>query len=657
MSDQYYDPDPEALLAQPWNTTFLSQRDLGLVIPINYVTSPGVSLTAACFGNNRYDEDEALKCFSNLLALGFKRLVVDLYWDHGRNIWSFCPVQVPTSPDEVPELTSQPEVTTSARPSVSSVNNAGAVTARSAVQLDELFAVAAAGLGAHLTVSDDAVENWRRQVTPAVTFSTPSIQPTSSASTSPLFQPPPGDGQAYQLSPYQCTPGINFPVLTRTISSYFTNTSNTLEASITYLVFNLHLAAPFDDPTGVASTPPQSELPATGNLLSDIVATNLSSYLYTPTQLDNDRTNLNSTWFRANSNRQPDLNYEAIVVDSTGIHATPDGWPSESYIEFQQGVRLLAAYGQVDSAMQGYNFSGDMNNFFSFQYINNPREVEYAESGRLTQGCFFDSSTQTLTYANNNSWAYSDELHIEVSGGNLTTSTFHATGNLTSCGLSLYLNQTLGNVTANENITLYKDIAYSSIWSWARGQPLLPSQATDVNDGTLYRCAVLDTTLGGRWRVENCGESHPAACRTMNDPYGWAVTDDSGTYGDGQDNCPGNTTFAVPRTGLENTYLLNAINNRTSPSSTEGDTAFWINYNSLDAEACWVSGVNATCPYTERSDTDQTKTVVVPTVAAVIIFVLALLTFFVKCAANRQNSRRRSRRKMDDGWDYEGVPS
>jgi len=86
-------------------------------------------------------------------------------------------------------------------------------------------------------------------------------------------------------------------------------------------------------------------------------------------------------------------------------------------------------------------------------------------------------------------------------------------------------------------------------------------------------------------------------------------------------------------------------------------TRFWINFNSLDLESCWVVGVNATCPYQEDDAADLTRTVVVPTVAAVIIFVLAVLTFFVKCAANRQYSRRRRRRKMDDGWDYEGVPS
>jgi hypothetical protein len=48
--------------------------------------------------------------------------------------------------------------------------------------------------------------------------------------------------------------------------------------------------------------------------------------------------------------------------------------------------------------------------------------------------------------------------------------------------------------------------------------------------------------------------------------------------------------------------------------------------------------------------------VVIPTVAGVIVFLLAILTITVKCAANRQNTRRR-RKRGEGGWDYEGVPS
>ena len=64
-------------------------------VPINFVTDPGVSLRAACFYENRYEDDNAGNCVSNLLAAGFRRFELDLYWDQGRSVWSFCPVSIP----------------------------------------------------------------------------------------------------------------------------------------------------------------------------------------------------------------------------------------------------------------------------------------------------------------------------------------------------------------------------------------------------------------------------------------------------------------------------------------------------------------------------------------------------------------------------------
>lgn len=122
-----------------------------------------------------------------------------------------------------------------------------------------------------------------------------------------------------------------------------------------------------------------------------------------------------------------------------------------------------------------------------------------------------------------------------------------------------------------------------------------------------------------------------------------------------ESGCGDNQSFALPRTGLENSYLYAAW--AGAHDDKDGDTAVWIDFNSLDREDCWVVGVNASCPYLNDDNAQRSRTVIVPTVAAVIIFVLSALTLFVKCAANRQNSRRRRRRRGEDGWDYEGVPS
>ena len=81
---------------------------------MNYVTLPGVALTpyacscwrsftiavqlthphSVCFPQDRYEDATVIKCFSNLLAVNFRRFVVDLYWDVSRSIWSLCPAEL-----------------------------------------------------------------------------------------------------------------------------------------------------------------------------------------------------------------------------------------------------------------------------------------------------------------------------------------------------------------------------------------------------------------------------------------------------------------------------------------------------------------------------------------------------------------------------------
>lgn len=72
-----------------------------------------------------------------------------------------------------------------------------------------------------------------------------------------------------------------------------------------------------------------------------------------------------------------------------------------------------------------------------------------------------------------------------------------------------------------------------------------------------------------------------------------------------------------------------------------------------------MGGANATCAYENSSGSDdyiRTRTILVPTVAALIVLVLTALTVFVKVAGNRK-FRKRTRRRAKNGFVYEGVPS
>jgi hypothetical protein len=365
--------------------------------------------------------------------------------------------------------------------------------------------------------------------------------------------------------------------------------------------------------------------------------------------LRNDRANLNASWFSDTREVEPIVEYFNITLNADNMLTTQNGWPSESYIEFSKQYRLIVGYGSIDPQVATYNFTGDENTIFSQNAFTMVQTVAYGAAGLVEHGCFNDTTTVATS---NSSWAVTTSLQIPPDANLTSNHTLSSLSNLTSCGISPLLNDTLSNTTADQTITPYQSIAYNSIWSWSTGEPRnVSSLESNFN---LIRCALLDETLGGRWRVADCTEKHLAACRATNTPYVWRLSSSRGTYSSSSNSCPAGTSFLAPRTGLENAHLFTvAMQHLTSDNS---DMGIWINFNSLDTESCWVSGVNTSCPYTKSLDRTN-RTVVVPTVAAVIVFLIAVLTLFVKCASNRQTSRRRRRRRGNDGWDYEGVPS
>ncbi len=62
-----------------------------------------------------------------------------------------------------------------------------------------------------------------------------------------------------------------------------------------YVIINLHAAASDAGPTSPAPSP--IILPQSSDLIGSQFIANLSEYLYTPINLRDDRTNLNSSWY------------------------------------------------------------------------------------------------------------------------------------------------------------------------------------------------------------------------------------------------------------------------------------------------------------------------------------------------------------------------
>ena len=477
-----------------------------------------------------------------------------------------------------------------------------------------------------------------------------------SDATNPESTAVPDDQTLLQVGEYVCSTQLDFHLFLEVLYGHFANTEDNLNATTAYITLNIYPAASASSADGSDATPSQGNLPQGNNLLSSLITANNSQYLYTPQLLSDQRADLEKqgSWFTVRQPLLPDyMFYE--VNKNNNILSTPDGWPSESVVELARAQRMLAGFGNIDPRMQGYNFALDESTIFPPGYLQDSRNVDFATNGTITSGCIFDPNQASLSQANS-SWA-THHISNDTSAADPTTLRVRLAqaSNLTDCGISPILNTTLLNASADIKPMPYKSYAMSTIWSWAPDQPRnFGTSDDDQDDGFANRCAVLNAT-STRWQAHSCDNSHHVTCRADNgNPFDFRIADASTAYDKAENACRGDVQFAVPRTALENSFLASKWREYRSEHDVE-DELLWVDFNDLDIEDCWVIGQNSTCPYQDQK-VGQGREVVVPTVAAVVVFVLAILTVFIKCAANRRNTRRR-RKRVDDGWDYEGVPS
>ena len=582
--------------------------------------------------------------------MGFRRLILDLYWDATSQVWSLCPVSVPISLTAATLTPSSP-----AGPLFSAQLQTAALLPSTSSQVTQAASTGSTSLVARQEASNSSTSS-------ALLSSVSSIPPNATSSVQPLStvaSSPPGE-PLYQFGPYQCTSTIVFTDFISILSDYIRLSENTIEAHLIQLIINVHAAAATGNSTQPVLAPEQSALPGTSNSLSVLLDASLSAYIYTPAELSAHRADLNSSWYSVVASRQPISEYYTTEVASNRVHSTPDGWPSESYIEVAKAKRLLIGLGSVDPQIEGYNFSSDWDVIFPQGYMEADRSIRTTNDGIVESGCFFNAETPDLALVNS-SWSASSNfsgLGFPTTSSSRGIPLLNLTSNLTACGISPIINQTLANSPANMNITSYQAVSYATVWSWAYGEPRNSSGSTsDDVSNSHFRCALMDPTLNGRWRVGDCTTRYYAACRIASEPYRWQISSIPVAFSAAPDACSGNSTFAVPRTALENSYLHSVLNARPDILSDSGALGVWVEFHSLDVQTCWVSGgSNATCPYYEDAALEQRRAVLVPTIAAVIVLVLTALTLLVKCNQNRRTSRTRIRR-MDSGWDYEGVPS
>ncbi|KAL5455136.1 hypothetical protein PMIN06_004566 [Paraphaeosphaeria minitans] len=679
-SSLLYVPDSSAedTLVQPWDEAFRTQRDVGLLVPINFHTVPLISLRAACFSTGFYEDTSFQKCFSNLLAVGLRRFVVDTYWDASRGEWSLCPAEIPPASAAGSSSSSTVPVPTFAASSTLGSTSAGVTATITAVEFrrrqdassgsssGSSSAPSSASISSSIGSSVSSFASASASSSPSSNVGSSTSSSAAATSSTPAAAPTQAPGEIiFQLGSYNCTSTMTFGYLTGIFNDFLAATSTTTDASFTYLLLNIHAAASWEHPDEPAQQPSDTQLPGAGHLISDVMKGNLSEEMYRPPKLASDRAHLNRSWNDVGDNNKPLEGYYTVDASHPNDPFTTDGWPTEAYVQFQQFFRLLAIFGTIDPQMAAYNTTLDADTIFPASTLSFQHNVLLA-SGNVSSGCLFDGSQTSLTPETNSSFALATvPSSLSVPPNPDVTTQLPEIANLTACGLSPFLNHSLtsDNATAATHPLPYAAFAHSYMWSWAPGEPLNATDP-DSSGATGNRCAAAYTSgaYPGRWHVVDCRAPLKVACQDPASPYAWSVSDTTASYDGAGAACPGPATFSVPHTPLENAHLLSAAH---SAAATAASSSSWpggadsvlLNLNSMDVADCWVATSNGTCPYRAPSDTDETRIVVVPTVAAVIIFVCAALTFFVKCASNRREGRRGRRRRTVGGWEYEGVPS
>jgi hypothetical protein len=470
----------------------------------------------------------------------------------------------------------------------------------------------------------------------------------------------------YELGQYRCSDDLDPWTLAEVLVGYFEDTNSQLTVYTSYLVLNLHVAASESTPDEPPPKITGGDLPKGSERVGALLGHALGDLIYSPAQLASDRANLNDSWYRVEQSYMPITEYFTVNENEAGIQSTPDGWPSSKYIQLANRDRVLIEYGTIDPQLADYDLTADSDSIYPPGYLTGTKgtstNVSATTNGTLASGCRYELGATDVAQANS-SWAVSsaipvpDDLSADASMAALSS----VISGMTACGLTPMLNDTILGSTADTEIEHYRNISLSASWAWATGEPHDANYAGGDGDPKYDRCAIMDLTLDGHWRSTNCTEERRGACRIGNSPFSWVLSDKPAYFSNVSETCPEGSSFAVPRTGLENKYLYEQLlalpKAKIDPASSNAQLReVYVSFNSIDVTSCWVSGgYGAACPYASDPQQIERRTVLVAAVAGIIILVIAALTFFVKCNANRRNSRRGKR--VIEGWEYEGVPS
>ncbi|KAK9462360.1 uncharacterized protein V1516DRAFT_670058 [Lipomyces oligophaga] len=378
--------------------------------------------------------------------------------------------------------------------------------------------------------------------------------------------------------------------------------------------------------------------------LSKQISIVLSNYVYTRQQLDLDRDTPHITW------------------NSTG--SSSKGWPLLENMIFHGFYRIVFSFGNIELDSDIYNTAKDV------QVIFPASDIPWAGKTTVTYSTAFSASQKTsLLSPVCKIQTGSGLVHVASSGANVAPSFLLAADTsdnrfsasvLTQymkCGFNPVLNATLSNADPETLALDIVDYLHTNLvvgrWAWSTNEPIQISSTDETHgsvSGVLYRCASLSSS---GFTVSNCYDKFYVACRVSKRPYSWVLSQKKSNYFSASSACSGNSLLSIPRTPLQNSVL------QSIRSQAVGSASIWVDLNSLSVPNCWVTGgPGATCTY-ESSDTRESREIVIPTVAAIIVAVILALMLCSRLLGTRRlknrSIRRRAIKKFDDA-EYDGVP-
>ncbi|KAI1318202.1 hypothetical protein EDD11_007085 [Mortierella claussenii] len=305
--------------------------------------------------------------------------------------------------------------------------------------------------------------------------------------------------------------------------------------------------------------------------LKDLFMDAFPSLIYSPTQLEMDRADLLTSWWKSSP---VGLDYYNTTMDPlTGRISAPAGWPTSLYLTEVIKRRIVVGIG-VDNLVTNttYNVTDDYTTLYSPDVLGpsmSNSSLLRISSSLIKDKCEFpvpgvamiptgteDNSTNVTTMGNSSdkitsevSWSFSS-----MSDSDLAPWSFDSGQLATSCGFSALVND-------SSHVLTYSEHAAMTIWSWDLDQP--PLNQTRSRD---RRCGAMQSN--GRWAVQDCNMKLPVACRQLNTSSKWIIYD-KGANNYRDVTCPEGYKFDVPRTARENQILYTTLLsywNDTTPS-------------------------------------------------------------------------------------------